>query len=143
MSPESSAPAEPRQIEPAPVDRRGFPLLALFLLTAFCAGLAGVVAPVVRAFRAEQIGGRDAFWATLIGAAVGLLVGMIIGLFQRRPLAGLVWGAPTGLVLGAIIGPLTLLPRTEANSLFASAVGGSVLLILFALATCRSAKKSK
>ena len=136
MPPERSEP-------PASAVSRGFPLLALFLLTAFCGALAGVIAPVVRAFRAEHIGGKEMFWATIGGAAVGLIAGMIIGLFQRRPLAGFGWGAPTGLCLGTIIGPLTLLPRDEANSLFATTVGGAVLMILFAFATRQKAKTEK
>lgn len=111
----------------------GFPLTALFLLTAFCSVLAGMLVQVVRAAMAREIGAEALAISVACGAFVGLLAGGTIGLLQQRPLVGLLVGAPTCFVLGGLVGPLPLLPSSRLGELWMTAIGGSAALIVFAV----------
>ena len=113
--------------------RRGFPLGALFLLITVCAVLAAHVMPVFPAFRASQINGQDAVVAAIGACVAAGVLGLIIGLFQSRPIIGVFLGVMIGGTLGLMIGPVCLVPETDFARMFVASLVGSIVLLLFAV----------
>lgn len=114
--------------------RRGFPLGALFLLITVCAVLAAHVMPVFPAFRASQISGQDAVIAAIVACLAASVLGLIVGLFQSRPVLGVFMGVSIGGGLGLMVGPVCLVPETDFARMFVASLVGSVVLLLFAVA---------
>lgn len=111
----------------------GFPLTALFLLTAFASVMAAILFQIVHPILAGEVGMENVVISSVSGALIGMILGAVLGLAQRQPLVGMFVGGPTGFVLGAVLGPLVLVPSDRLSGMFATTVGGSVILVLFAV----------
>lgn len=125
-----------------PSAQRGFPLMGLFMLTALCATLIGMVRPVLADLTAESISVSDVLTSTIVASIIASILGMIAGAFDRRPWIGLVWGAGTGAALGPILGPITLVSAEHTSTLLLTTFQGSFLLLLLALAARRMQKRA-
>jgi hypothetical protein len=66
---------------------------------------------------------------SLAGGLATMFLGVIVGLFQWRPLAGAMWGAVTGLVIGACAGPILYLPQDRLPALLGTVGMGSLVLV--------------
>lgn len=106
--------------------RRGFPLGALFLLITVCAVLAAQI-------HVKNVPVRDVVFSALASTLLTMMFGMIIGLFQPRPLLGVFLGGAIGGVLGPIVGPACLAPEVNFPSMFLASLVGSILLLIFAV----------
>ena len=124
-----------------PAAHRGFPLMGLFMLTALCATLIGMIRPVLADLAAESTSVSDFVASTLVASIAASILGMIAGAFDRRPWIGLVWGAGTGAALGLILGPIMLVRAENISSLLITSFQGSLLLLLLALAARRLRKR--
>ncbi len=114
---------------PPPSPRRTYPLSALFVLTAVCGVITALLTPIISAVSDGSLHFRAVFWAAVAGVAFMTVLGVVIGLFHHRRLAGAGIGALTGFILGPAIGPLVLVPTEELPRLFVVAVGGSFVLV--------------
>jgi hypothetical protein len=117
--------------------RRGYPIGALFVLVTVCAVLVAGVSPLVRA-----LGQPDAeIWRGIAAVGVGALLGQIVGLFlgviQFRVVLGICLGALAGTLIGAAAGGLSLLPTEQLASSAAAMTVGSGLVVAVALAMRR------
>ncbi len=117
-----------------PLAKRSFPLLGLFVLTALSAILVGLVRPVFRDLAAGTIPVGDFLSSLAVASISACILGMAMGATDRRPWAGIGWGALTGLGLGVIAGPLTLVSAEHFSTLLATSLGGSATLLLLAVA---------
>ena len=109
--------------------RHTYPLGALFVLTAVCCVLASLLTYQFRAGHENAIGSNETMQGVLGGAFGTMLLGMIVGLFQRRPFSGVLWGGLTGIIVGACAGPIAFLHRNDLPALIGSVWIGSVLLL--------------
>jgi len=111
----------------------GFPLSALFLLTALCCVLAALAMQYVRSALAGELHWEILLVASVVGAVQGMILGSLLGLAQRGPVTGMFVGGPTGFVLGAIVAPLCLVPVEQLSGIMGVTIGGSALLIVVAV----------
>lgn len=121
--------------------RHGYPLGALFLLVAACAVLTAIVAPVGRAVAADKVTLVELLVSLGIGVLSGLVLGLCVGAFHYRLFRGLWIGALTGGLLGLVAGPLAVVPAASVLEVFTAAAGGSVLLVVVAIALRLSSGK--
>jgi hypothetical protein len=96
---------------------------------AFCGVLAALAAPLARAISSGIVSGFDVALAALIGSPLAALIGVAIGLHQRRWYIGGPLGLAVGAVVGAICGPLVLIPASGFPGLLAASIGGSLVMI--------------
>lgn len=126
-----------------PAPRRGFPLLALFVLTAICAVLIGLVRPALQ-FAAEDAASLK---KTLAAAGLGMIalgiLGAIIGAFDERRATGVLLGILTGSALGILVGPIAIVPADRLPSLIGASIGGSVVILILAALARFGARSSK
>lgn len=116
-----------------PQASRGFSLLSLFMLTALCATLAGLVRPVYQRIGSPELSQQD-FAGAMIVCAIGMVIlGMIIGAFDRSPRRGILWGGLIGLFLGAGLGPIMLLTESQFSQLLTTSVVGSAAILAIAI----------
>jgi hypothetical protein len=117
---------------------RGYPLGALFVLVTACAVIVAAVTPMIRfTVRGNQDVGE--FFAALgAGAGCGLVLGMVVGLFQYRRGLGLAMGAGAGILIGAAAGVMGLTPAHELTAAAAAMTAGSGLIIAVALVMRRA-----
>lgn len=109
---------------------RGFPLGALFVLTAVCAVVASHLLPIYEAVRGGKIPPRDVLLTGILGGAVLMVVGGFLGLLQSRPWRGLVLGMLTGGFVGTILLPAALLPASAlADYWLVSGLGALLITI--------------
>ena len=109
--------------------RQTYPLAALFVLTAVCCVLASLLTFQFRHGEQNGVGANETIQGVLGGAFVTMLLGMVVGLFQRRPFIGVLWGGITGVVVGACAGPLAFLRAADLPALLGTIWMGSVLLV--------------
>jgi hypothetical protein len=112
---------------------RGFSLLSLFMLTALCATLAGLVRPVYQKVGSPDLSQQDFIGAIISMAMSMLILGMIIGAFDRSPRRGIVWGGLIGSFLGAGLGPIMLLTESQFLQLLTTSVVGSASILAIAV----------
>ena len=117
--------------EPAAVRR--FPLIALFVLVAAAAILLAMVSLVARAAAARTIGTGDIIFAVIGGSCFTMVLATVISLYREVSLLGIALAALTGLLIGALVGPIMLLPLDDFVTLMEISAGGSFLLILAGL----------
>jgi hypothetical protein len=115
-----------------PLPRRGVSLANLFMLITVCGVLVAFLMPVIKMQR-EKNQMKAVVVASVLGSAAGMLMGIPVGLCQRRPKLGVVLGIPLGMVVGAIVGPLTILPAERFGDLLRIAFVGGTVLVGFAL----------
>lgn len=132
-----AAPPQPFRTAPSSLTR-GYSLADLFLLVTACAVVAAAVAPVLR-----QLPDGDhwiaAAWAAVGASLLGVAWGIVLGLHGYYKLRGVLECAGLGALLGALAGPLKCLPAEAFSTAVLSSLVGSVLLVIVALATRRSA----
>lgn len=111
----------------------GVPLAAIFVFTAFCCVVAGLLFHAVRAQMAREADIGQLLVTTVLGAICGLFLGAMLGLMQRAPLVGMLIGGPTGFVLGAVTAPLVMVPTSDLGSMMTTTMGGSALILITAV----------
>jgi len=116
-----------------PQSPRGFSLLSLFMLTALCATLAGLVRPVYQKVGSPDLSQQDFIGAIISMAMSMLILGMILGSFDRSPRRGIVWGGLIGMFLGAGLGPIMLLTESQFLQLLTTSVVGSGVILAIAI----------
>jgi hypothetical protein len=116
--------------------RRGISLANLFLLVTVCGVLAANLMPVMETARKTNSLGALVPWS-LAGAVIGMVLGIPIGLCQRRPWLGLGLAIPLGLLVGAVTGPMSILPPERFGGLIRISLGGGAALVVFAIVARR------
>lgn len=111
------------------VERRSFPLSALFILMAACCVVAALLAPLSRAVVSGKVGIVETATASACGSLLVTLMGAVIGLYHHRPARGLGWGIVTGGAIGMVMGPVVLSPKSDFPSLITMSVGGAAALL--------------
>ncbi len=111
------------------MQRRGYPLSALFVLVAICGILLAQVTPIVRTAMAGEIGWLETLVSALIGGLAVMFLGALIGMYHYRRWRGIGLGALTGLLIGIAAGPMTLVPADKSPRILAVAVGGAAVLL--------------
>lgn len=108
---------------------KGYPLGALFVLTAASAILVAMVTPIGKALTEKNLTGFELLIACLLGGAAGMFFGVVIGLHQLRKVRGLFCGLGAGAVLGALAGAICMIPAEGSSATFYASLGGSAILI--------------
>jgi hypothetical protein len=109
--------------------RQGYPLGALFVLVTLAAVLVGGLAPLVRTGGDNQIEPWAAGLMTAGCALAGVIVGVILGLFQFRMGLGVIMGFSLGVVIGNIAGLMALLSARQIVPAALAMSAGSALLV--------------
>lgn len=111
----------------------GFPLGALFLLTAVSCIVAAHLLPVWRGYEAGAVDGQDLKSAVVVASLAflvpGAFLGLLLGLHYSPVWLGIVCGGGTGLVLGAVVGPILCTPAERFGELALTSVVGSIVLV--------------
>lgn len=113
--------------------RQGYPLGALFVLVTICAVLVAGVAPLVQSLQRGNVSAGAFFAAMGIGALCGMILGMILGLFQFRVGQGVLTGSSVGAVIGLAAGALSLLTTEQLFAAATAMTAGSGLVIAIAV----------
>ncbi len=113
--------------------RRGYPLGALFVLVTICAVLVAGVAPLVHSLQRGQVPAGAFFAAMGIGSTAGMILGMILGLFQFNVGRGVLMGSGVGAVVGLAAGALALLTSDQILAAATAMTAGSGLVIAVAV----------
>ena len=113
--------------------RRGYPLGMLFVLTAACAILVAFVGPATRAVSRDELPIVDAIVAIGIGSVLGMALGLLVGMFHEPVGRSMLLGLLTGFFVGATIGSVIITPYEYSAELAAIALGGTLLLPVMAL----------
>lgn len=116
------------------MQRRGFSLASVFVLIAVAAVF---LAAVQIATPSRFVGAVVIAMVGFLGPLSGLVIGAWIGFRQPRRVSGAILGSLYGLIAGALAGVLMAVPESIVAILV-----GSVVIILFALATRRFSRKS-
>lgn len=115
---------------------RGVSLANLILLVTACGALAANLMPVMETARkTNAFGGMISLG--VLGAVLGMVAGVPVGLCQRRPGLGVLFGVLTGMVIGAVTGPMAILPAERFGELIRISLGGGVVLVVFAIVARR------
>src|SRR3954468_21559634 len=93
--------------------RRGYPIGALFVLMTVCAVLLAGISPLAQNFNSGTVSFEAFLGALGIGALAGMLLGMVLGLFQFQMARGVATGAVAGCVIGLIAGGFALLSSDQ------------------------------
>jgi hypothetical protein len=112
---------------------RGYPLGALFVLVTVCAVLLAGLSPLVQSFQRGTVSVEAFFGALGIGALCGMLLGMILGLFQFRIGRGVMTGAGAGCVIGLVAGAMSLLSSQQILTAATAMTAGSGLIVAVAV----------
>lgn len=116
------------------LQRRGYPLSALFVLVAICGILLAQVTPIVRAVIQGEVGVTETIVAALAGGVLVMCLGVLVGMYHYRRWRGIGLGALTGALIGVTTGPLALVPADKSLGILAAAVGGAVVLLAIGVA---------
>ncbi|MFO0901816.1 MAG: hypothetical protein U0939_02380 [Pirellulales bacterium] len=111
---------------------QGYTLGALFLLVTVAGALVGYALPLGKVLGRDPTPWQDIILSSVLVGLFTFLVGGMIGLAQRRPVAGLFIGGPIGAIIGLIIGPLTLVPLEQFGEFLRLSLMGSVVIIIMA-----------
>lgn len=112
--------------------RQGVSLANLFLLVTVCGVLAAHLIPVIAI--ARKTNAINSLISLCVGGAfAGMFLGIPVGLCQRRPWLGLGLGIPLGFIVGAVVGPLMLLPAERFGELIRISLAGGATLVVFAM----------
>ena len=118
-------------VRPAKLTRGGFPLAAIFMLTAVVAVLGSQLSLINGMAKKVSV---NFPLSIAVGAATGLALGCLIGLLHIRRVRGAVVGMATGLVTGGMAGPICMASIEQPwPILFASVAGGLGLIVFAAL----------
>lgn len=115
------------------VARRGYPLGALFVLMTICAVLVAGVAPLVHSLQRGQVPASAFLAAMGIGCFGGMVLGVILGLFQFNVGRGVLMGASVGAVIGLAAGALALLTGDQILAAATAMTAGSGLVVAVAV----------
>jgi FtsH-binding integral membrane protein len=127
-----------------PGPRSGFPLMGLFVLTAICAVLIGLMRPALQTAADDEQALNKVLAAALIGMFSLGTLGLFFGALDERRASGMLLGTVTGSILGLIVGPIAIVPSQHLPSLIGASIGGSaVILILAGLARIGSRAAGK
>lgn len=108
--------------------RGGFPLVAIFLLTAVVAVLGSQISLIIAMKKNVSV---DFPFSIAVGGATGLSLGLLIGLFHIRRLRGAMIGLLAGLVTGGMAGPACMAAIEQPwPILFTSLAGGAGLMVI-------------
>jgi uncharacterized membrane protein len=118
--------------------RRGYPLGALFVLVTFCAVLLAGISPLVKNLNDGKVSPGQMFSYLSGGAIGGILLGMILGLFQFRIGRGVLVGAGVGCVIGLVSGAMALLSSEQLFTAAVAMTAGSGLIVAVAVMMRRS-----
>ena len=124
-------------------NRRVYPLSVLFLVTAGCAIFSALLTPLLRALAGGTVGFFDASVTSMGGGLFGGFLGGMVGIYHYRRGRGLIWGLLVGLSMGALLGPLSLIPVEAAPSLLGLSAAGAVLLVALAAGFRLAARAQK
>jgi hypothetical protein len=113
--------------------RQGYPLGALFVLVTLCAVLLAGVSPLVKNLTDGMISPREFFAYVGGGAVGGMLLGVVLGLFQFRIGRGVVVGAAVGCVIGLVGGAMSLLSGKQIFTAATAMTAGSGLIVAVAV----------
>lgn len=125
MAQESSTP--PRLSARGP---GGFPLGALFVLTAVCAVIASHLLPVYEMLRTGKIDPPQVLLTSIVGGVVTMILGGVLGIMQPRPARGVALGVVIGFFVGAILLPAALLPANGVTDYWVVSLSGSFLIVI-------------
>ena len=109
----------------------GYPLAAIFLLIALVAVLMSQLGWLVAS---KSFDGQALLVAAIFGAGSGVVYGFFIGLYHYRLSRGLVIGAFTGLLVGALTSPVFVVAVSDPWKALSSSIGGSIVLVGLAVA---------
>ena len=115
---------------------RGFSLSGLFVLVTACAALVAGFTPLVRQFgsgREGAIGSLDLLGAMGAGLFGGMLIGLVLGLFQFRVGLAVPMGAAAGATIGLAAGLVALLPTAMLSTSATAMLVGSGLIVAVSL----------
>ena len=118
--------------------RRGYPLGALFVLVTLCAVLLAGISPLVKNLNEGLVDTGPFFAAVGGGAFGGMLIGMILGLFQFQIGRGVVTGAGVGCIIGMVAGAMALLSSRQIFTAATAMTAGSGLIVAVAVMMRRS-----
>lgn len=120
--------------QPAPSNRRTYPLSLLFLVLTCAAVLAAVAAPMLRTLNGKDLVASlpTVIAAIFISMLCGALLGMIIGLYQFDRKAGVICGLLVGSGIGPLVGLLLTVRREHVGSLMQVVIVGSAIIVLIA-----------
>ncbi|MFM9116828.1 MAG: hypothetical protein ACKOU6_11795 [Planctomycetota bacterium] len=108
----------------------GFPLGALFVLTAVCAVIASHLLPIYETLRTGKINPPQVLLTSLLGGVITMILGGLLGIMQPRPGRGAIIGVVIGFFVGAILLPAALLPATGVTNYWVVSLTGSFLIVL-------------
>ncbi|HEY2415489.1 MAG TPA: hypothetical protein VGI40_24820 [Pirellulaceae bacterium] len=118
--------------------RRGYPLGALFVLVTFCAVLLAGISPLMKNLDQGMTSPGQLLGYLSAGALGGMLLGMILGLFQFRIGRGVITGGGVGCVIGLVAGALALLTNGQILTAATAMTASSGLIVAVAVMMRRS-----
>ena len=117
--------------------RRGYPLGTLFVLVAISAVLTAGLSPTFRAVAADKLKWWDPVIAAGVGGIVLAFVGACVGGFYFPHWRGVLCGFISGLFVGLVAGPLTLVEPHDLLPVTLAMSVGSVIAVAIAAAMRR------
>jgi hypothetical protein len=118
--------------------RSGYPIGALFVVVALCAVLIAGISPLVKSTEDGNIDSRFVVLSLAAGALCGIVVGLILGIFQFRLGLGIVMGTSLGALIGMAAGVMALLSTRQLLTAAAAMTAGSGLVVAVALVMRRA-----
>ena len=113
--------------------QRGYPLITLFLLVGACGVMAGMLTAAIRALDVTYVS-PSIIWRSCI--IVGLLAGAAgacVGLLHHRRFRSMLLGIATGLILGAWIGVIAIVPPEQTEEMWAIGLGSALVVAIIAI----------
>ena len=107
-------------------------------MVTICAVLVAGVAPLVHMLQRGTVQKEAFFVAMGCGGLGGIIVGMILGLFQFRVGRGVLMGAGVGAVIGLASGAMALLTSDHILAAATAMTAGSGLVVAVAVMMRRS-----
>lgn len=127
---------------PRASSQSGFSLGSLFLLTAACAAILAMVAPVIGTHTDPEKGLFGVLIAAFVGGCVCGTIGLVLGLFHFNRLQGILWGGIVGGISGLFLGPLIFVPVDRLLWLFGTSVVGAAAILAVAVVIGRKSGRS-
>lgn len=108
---------------------RGYPLGALFLLVATCAGILALVTLLMREPKRLDEMLVPILTSAAVGAVVLMLMGIVVGLFHFSRVQGIAWGLLVGGLLGLGFGPILYISASSFPHVLLTSLVGALLLV--------------